>query len=140
MKKIINPILLLSFSFICSLPIQASINIVGNDTIHYDNEKYFIIYQTDTFYVDTSLIFIRYNGIANTINIESIENEYDLNLNHYFTFGWHSYTYDPGYRFVELATDLSGENLVEAVEYNTSVYPACEPLEAADNYSLDQWY
>lgn len=104
-----------------SLTLQASINIVGNDTIYYTDERYFMIYQADTFYIDTSLIFIKYNAIANAIDIESIEIEYDLHLNHYFTFGWHSYACDPGYGFVELATDLNGENMVEAVEYNTSV-------------------
>lgn len=139
MKKIINQILIVSLSLIYSLS-QASINIIGNDTIYYANERYFLIYQADTFYVDTSLIFIKYDKMANTIDIESLENAYNLTLNHSFTFDWNAYNYNQNSRFLDLVTDLNGENLVETIEYNTSVYPACEPLEASDDNSYQQWY
>ncbi len=56
-------ILFLAVSIFCLISTtKGTVYIIGNDTIHRENEIYYVIYQADTFYIDTSLIFIKYHN------------------------------------------------------------------------------
>jgi hypothetical protein len=138
--------MLLIFAFlICINATHAMIYVIGNDTIHVDNGLYYKISITDTFNIDTSLIFIRYSSLANANEKLSIENTYHLTKIKEYIFGWTSYSYGENQVFIELARFLDQEALIEMIEYNTEVHYLCEEQIPSDKYfnnypNPDQWY
>lgn len=91
MKKLV-------FLFCCLICLQntisASIYIIGNDTIHFEAGNYFVISTADTFYIDSTLIFVKYDVLAETEDKTEIESTYHLIKDFEFIFGWTSYSYD----------------------------------------------
>jgi subtilisin family serine protease len=120
---------------------NADIYIIGNDTIHFENDKYFVIGIADTFYIDTTLLFVKYNSLATAFDRSTIETNYNLSKDYDFSFGWTTYTYSQSNQsFIELASDLNDEPLIDMVDFNTNVYFNCDELVPSDSYYPDQWY
>jgi hypothetical protein len=130
MKKIV-------IIFICLLYFlfnaDASSFIIDNDTIHQGNGKYYVISNADTFDIDTTLIFIKYSVNALAIDKIHIEDTYGLRIDHEFTFGWSSYNYDlQHWSYYQILSSLESEQLIESLDFNTSVHFACDELESSD--------
>lgn len=142
MKKIF-PLLVLT-SLIHINVTHAMTYIIGNDTIHSDNGRYYKINLADTFNIDTSIILIRYSSMANVSEKANLENAYHLTKIHEYVFGWTSYNYGENQAFIDLAGSLDQEALIDMVEYNTEVHYLCEEQIPSDHYfnnSLsNQWY
>lgn len=138
MKKLI----LCSFIFLqFKLVLIASVFTIGNDTIHKINNAYYFIGVTDTFNIDTSMLFVEYSNLATAYNKAAIEANYSLTKEYEYSFGWISYTYAlSNNSFISLATALDNEFLIAKVDYNVAIHYACEAQEPDDYYRDDQWY
>jgi len=120
----------------------AMIYIVGNDTLHFDNENYYQIVLADTFYIDSTRVFVKYYNQASSYDKVSIEIKYNLSKEkEYNSIGWICYSLSQSNRsFIGILSDLNNESIIDQVDLNTSVYYACDALEPSDDDFNDQWY
>jgi subtilisin family serine protease len=138
MKTLVYLFSILALIFANSM--QASVHIIGNDTIYFEEGIYFKIFQADTFYVDTSVIMIQYHNDAEEGDINELEVGYSLSKRHEFIVGFFSYSYDTNQCFLSLLDDLENESIIDQVEPNSSVVFLCDPLEPDDDYIDAQDY
>jgi len=120
-----------------------SIHIIGNDTIHFEYGDYFIISRGDTFFIDTTLIFVKYESLADADDKAAIESRYGLTRDYEYCYGWVSYTYNSNQKFIDLSIALDNELSINMIDFNTSIYYLCDGLEPDDpeyDQGDDQWY